>query len=98
MPSKLRATAHCAALSVLLASSPALLAQETPATAPLQQSPEQQKPQAQPPSAAQEPAKKPKLLYETLVERGGALLGTPPGAVGVPGGHNCAIAAQDLSL
>ncbi len=95
MPSKLRATAHCAALSVLLASSPALLAQETPATAPLQQSPEQQKPQAQPPSAAQEPGKKPKLFYETLVERGGALLGTPPVAVWVPGGHDCAFAAQD---
>ncbi len=45
--------------------------------------------------AEKKPAPKPKLTYEVLVERGGALLGTPVSAVWIPGGHDCAFASPD---
>ena len=99
MPSTSPAPVFRTALTVSFALCSALLCQETQQqpTPPSQIPTPEREPQKPAQPAAQEPEKKPRLTYDVLIERGGALLGAPVTGVWIPGGHDCAFASPDGS-
>ena len=85
-----------AALSFVLALAAMAPAQETAPSRTTQPPQEPPKAQPSPPQDTdKKPSPKPKLTYEDLVLKGGALLGATVTAVWIPGGHDCAFASPD---